>query len=77
MNRNIQVKVVLIFFVLGILLIASLGMKHIYMLQELQSIQSNEPQMVNILQEQMNQTKLIMVIATGVYMVISTYEKAH
>ncbi len=71
MNRNIQVKVVLIFFVLGILLIASLGMKHIYMLQELQSIQSNEPQMVNILQEQMNQTKLIMVIATGVYMVIS------
>lgn len=71
MNRNIQVKVILIFFVLGILLIASLGMKHIYMLQELQSIQSNQPQMVNVLQEQMHQTKLIMVIATGVYMVIS------
>lgn len=71
MNRNVQVKIVLIFFVLGILLIASLGIKHIYMLQELQTIQENQAEIVNVLEEQMHQTKIIMLIATGVYMLIS------
>ena len=47
MNRNIQVKIILIFFILGIILIAGLGISYLYMLQELENISTSQPEIIS------------------------------
>lgn len=71
MNRNIQVKIILIFFILGILLISGLGISYLYMLQELENISTSQAEVISIVNSQIEQTKIIMLISTGAYIVIS------
>ena len=71
MNRNIQVKIILIFFILGIILISGLGISYLYMLQELENISTSQGEVISIINTQVQQTKMIMLISTGAYIVIS------
>ena len=71
MNRNIQTKIVLIFFILGIILIAGTGLSYIYMLKNLEAITGSQVEMIDTINKQINQTKFIMIISTAVYIVIS------
>ena len=71
MNRNIQVKIILIFFILGIILIAGLGISYLYMLQELENISTSQPEIISTINIQIGQTKLIMLISTIAYVIIS------
>ncbi len=71
MNRNIQVKIVLIFFVLGIILISGLGISYLQMLQQLEALSTSQTEVINTINEQIAQTKMIMAISTSVYVVIS------
>ena len=71
MNRNIQTKIVLIFFILGIILIAGTGLSYIYMLKDLEAITGSQVEMIDTINKQINQTKFIMIISTAVYIVIS------
>ena len=71
MNRNIQTKIVLIFFILGIILIAGTGLSNIYMLKNLEVIAGSQVEMIDTINKQINQTKFIMIISTAVYIVIS------
>lgn len=71
MNRNIQTKIVLIFFILGIILIAGTGLSYIYMLKNLEVIAGSQVEMIDTINKQINQTKFIMIISTAVYIVIS------
>lgn len=67
MNRNIQVKIVLIFFVIGMILIAGLGVGYLSMLNELSSLEEN----AEIIGVQVRRTEMMMVITGVVYAVIS------
>ena len=49
MNRNIQAKIILIFFVLGIILISGLGISYLYMLQELENISTSQGELISII----------------------------
>ena len=71
MNRNIQTKIALIFFILGIILIAGTGLSYIYMLKNLEAIAGSQVEMIDTINKQINQTKFIMIISTAVYIVIS------
>lgn len=71
MNRNLQIKVVLIFSILGILLIAGLGLNYIVMLKQLENIGVNNIEMIDMINNQLNQTKIILAVSTSVYVIIS------
>ena len=73
MNRNLQIKVVLIFLILGILLIAGLGLNYIVMLKQLEDISINNMKMIELINNQLNQTKIILAVSTGVYVLVSIF----
>ena len=73
MNRNLQIKVVLIFSILGILLIAGLGLNYIVMLKQLEDISVNNIEMIELINNQLNQTKIILAVSTGVYVLVSIF----
>jgi len=83
MIKNIQTKIILIFFVLGILIIGSLSISHVIMLEKMnQSIVQNEAEsQLNFSEEQKNkmqeeikaqikQTEVISIIAVGSFSII-------
>ena len=80
MIKNIQTKIILIFFILGILIIGSLSLSHVMMLKKMnQSIIENEEvqfseeqknKMQKEVKEQIGQTEVITVIAIGSFSVI-------
>lgn len=73
MNRNVQVKVVLIFFILGMLLITGLGLGYLSMLKELEVLGNSQSdiEMINQINMQIKQTKIVMLIAGISYIIIS------
>lgn len=71
MNRNIQTKIILMFFILGMILIVGFGISYLYMLQELEQIGSSQVEMIETINSQIQQTKIIMIISTVVYIIIS------
>ena len=73
MNRNLQIKVVLIFSILGILLIVGLGLNYIVMLKQLEDISVNNIEMIELINNQLNQTKIILAVSTGVYVLVSIF----
>ncbi len=73
MNRNLQIKVVLIFLILGILLIVGLGLNYIVMLKQLEDISINNMEMIELINNQLNQTKIILAVSTGVYVLVSIF----
>lgn len=82
MIKNIQTKIILIFFVLGILIIGSLSFSHIMMLEKMnQSLVQNEQENLQIeekqkekiqekMKAQVRQTEVIAVIAIGSFSAI-------
>lgn len=82
MIKNIQTKIILIFFVLGILIIGSLSFSHIMMLEKMnQSLVQNEQKDLHLEEEQkekiqekikaqVRQTEVIAVIAIGSFSAI-------
>lgn len=82
MIKNIQTKIIFIFFVLGILIIGSLSFAHIMMLEKMnQSLAQNETEnqlqieeqrakMQEKMKEQIRQTEIIAIIATGSFSAI-------
>ena len=71
MNRNIQVKIVLIFFIIGIILIAGLGINYLTMLQELENLSTNQVELISAINSQISQTKIIMLISAIAYLLIA------
>lgn len=76
MIKSIQTKIILIFFVLGILMIGSLSFFHIYMLKDMNQSVVNE-QIINAAnfsaqtEQQISQTEIISVIAIGIFAIIT------
>ena len=74
MIKSIQTKIILIFFILGIISIGSLSFFHItmlnYMNQSVSSIESSE-QLSNMITMQITQTKVITAIAIGIFAIIT------
>ena len=76
MIKNIQTKIILIFFILGIFMIGSISLFHIIMLEKMsQSIVSEDTiEQVEFqaeIQQQIQQTEIISVIAIGIFAVIT------
>jgi len=80
MIKNIQTKIILIFFVLGILIIGSLSFSHIMMLERMKQsliqneegnpVQFSESQQIKLQEAQIGQTEIITVIAIGSFSLI-------
>ena len=67
MIKNIQTKIILIFFVLGILMIGSLSFFHITMLEKMNQSIVNENEVKEQIQKQVEQTEVITVISIGAF----------
>jgi len=71
MIKNIQTKIILIFFVLGILMIGSLSFFHITMLEKMNQSIMNENEVKEQIQKQVEQTEVITVISIGAFAIIT------
>lgn len=73
MKKNVNLKIVIIFFVLGIILIIGLGMSYIYMLNQLETIGNMQEniELIESINNQLRQTKVLLIVSLSVYTVIS------
>lgn len=74
MIKSIQTKIILIFFTLGIIVIGALSFFHISMLEKNDKLLTNvvqDEEVLTILEEQIMQTKVITVIAIGIFAIIT------
>ena len=73
MKKNFAAKMVIIFFIIGILLIISLGVAGIYATNELETIVSRQEDvdMIENIHKQLSQGKVIIIILLAVYTIIS------
>ena len=76
MIKNIQTKIILIFFVLGILMIGSISLFHIIMLEKMNQsiVTENTVEQAEFqiqIQEQIGQTEIISIIAIGIFAIIT------
>lgn len=74
MIKNIQTKIILIFFTLGIIVIGALSFFHISMLEKNDKLLTNviqDEQVLSLLEEQITQTKVITAIAIGIFAIIT------
>ena len=76
MIKNIQTKIILIFFILGILMIGSLSLFHVIMLEKMnQSIIREDiveqVELQGTITKQIEQTEIISIIAIGIFAIIA------
>ena len=73
MKKNINLKIVIIFFIVGLTLLIGLGLSYLYMLKQLESIGNFQEnfELINDIQNQLVQTKIILVIFIIGYTIIS------
>lgn len=73
MKKNVNLKIVIIFFVLGIILIIGLGISYIYMLNQLETIGNMQEniELIESINNQLRQTKVLLIVSLSVYTVIS------
>lgn len=76
MIKNIQTKIILIFFILGIFMIGSISLFHIIMLEKMSQSIVSEDTIAQVefqaeIQQQIQQTEIISVIAIGIFAVIT------
>ena len=73
MKKNVNLKIVIIFFILGIVIILGFGASNIFMLNQMENIGTNQEnaELMQTITEQISQTKLIIIIAMVVYTIIS------
>ena len=73
MKKNVNIKIVVIYFILGIILILGLGISFVFMLnqiEELGTIQQNA-ELIYSIESQVSQTKMMIVVLLIVYTIIS------
>ena len=73
MKKNINLKIVIIFFILGIILIIGLGISYIYMLNQLENIGNLQEniELIENINNQLKQTKILIIVSMSVYTLIS------
>ena len=71
MKKNVNLKIVIIFFVIGIILILGLGACYIFMLNQIENIDQSNVELIENVNEQISQTKLIIIISIVIYTIIS------
>ena len=71
MKKNVNLKIVIIFFVIGIILILGLGTCYIFMLNQIENIDQSNVKLIENINEQISQTKLIIIISIVIYTIIS------
>ncbi len=71
MVKSIQTKIILIFFILGIALISVLSFLHIIMLEQIAKPLENMQETYSLIETQIEQTKIITVIAISVFAIIT------
>ncbi len=73
MKRNINIKIVVIYFFIGIIIILGLGVSYFFMLNQMENVgivQDNE-QLINSINNQLNQNKIIIIVSIIFYTIIS------
>lgn len=73
MKKNINLKIVILFFLIGVVLILVLGASYIYMLNQLEIIGTEQAnvELIQSINAQISQTKLAIIISLAIYSVIS------
>ena len=71
MKKNVNLKIVVLFFVLGIVLILGLGASFYIMLNQLENASISQENIENMVSAQLNQTRLIIIISLVIYTIIS------
>lgn len=73
MKKNVNLKVVIMFFIVGIILILGLGISYILMLNQIESIADNQAnlELMQNINSQLFQAKIIVVISMIAYTIIS------
>lgn len=73
MKKNVNLKIVIIFFILGIVIILGFGASNIFMLNQMENIGTNQEnaELMQTITAQISQTKLIIIISMVVYTIIS------
>ena len=73
MKKNVNLKIVIIFFVIGLILILGLGACYILMLNQIEDIGANQYniELIESVNNQISQTKLIVIISIVIYTLIS------
>ena len=77
MIKSIQTKIILIFFVIGILVIGALSFFHIGMLERMSqpilddSYMTQQEELKNMIETQIAQTKVVTVIVIGIFAIIT------
>ena len=73
MKKNVNLKIVIMFFIVGIILILGLGTSYILMLNQLESIGNNQAnvELIESINAQLFQTKIIVIISMIAYTIIS------
>ena len=72
-EKNVNLKIVIIFFVLGIIIILGFGASNIFMLNQMENMGANQEnaELMQTITAQISQTKLIIIISMVVYTIIS------
>ena len=73
MKKNVNLKIVIIFFIIGVVLILGLGTCYILMLNQIENIGADQAnlELIESVNEQISQTKLIIIISLVIYSLIS------
>ena len=73
MKKNVNLKIVIIFFILGIIIILGFGASNIFMLNQMENMGANQEnaELMQTITAQISQTKLIIIISMVVYTIIS------
>ena len=73
MKKNVNIKIVIIYFILGIVLILGFGLVDIFKLNQLEELGSSQQniELVESVQYQVSQLKIIMIFSIIVYTIIS------
>ena len=73
MKKNVNLKIVVMFFIVGLIIIIGLGISYILMLNQLENIGNSQEnlELIESIQNQLVQTKMIVIISTVGYTIIS------
>ena len=71
MIKNIQTKIILIFFTLGVVVISALSISHIIMLEQIEKQPEQTQEIYALIKSQIAQTGAITAIAIGVFAIIT------
>ena len=73
MKKNLNLKIVVIFFMIGMILILGLGTCYILMLNQIETLGTNQfnIELIQNVKNQLNQTRMIIIISIVMYTIIS------